>query len=232
MQLWVCVSVNFVAKAAKENFHHYQQNTVKKVISTTSWMHWKKITAIIANLTNIHRANFNAYHKFTGNIKRRSYRWRRGIGSWWHAGDDWFEPVYSKFLFVRNPVNAVKKIFTAINCKNLPYSTLKFAGALRWKTFFSPLFTSRLTFFVWLNLEPGSTLYCWIEKREAIFGDKMLELAFTVYFSQTAIQNIENEYVWASKKCFLDRNRTMTVTELFSSATLTYEWEGNKNYKR
>ena len=43
----------------------------------------KKIfTAKTANLTNIHRANFNAYLIFTGNIIEVSDRWRSGLRSW------------------------------------------------------------------------------------------------------------------------------------------------------
>ena len=44
-------------------------------------------------------------------------------------------------------MNAVKKIFNAMNRKNSPHSTLKNAGALRWKKFFSMLFTANLTLF-------------------------------------------------------------------------------------
>ena len=39
-------------------------------------------TAKIANLTNIHRATFNAYLKFTGNIIELSDRWCSGLRSW------------------------------------------------------------------------------------------------------------------------------------------------------
>ena len=41
----------------------------------------KKITAKIANLTNIIRANFNAYLKVTGNSKQVRDSWRSGIRS-------------------------------------------------------------------------------------------------------------------------------------------------------
>ena len=34
-------------------------------------------------------------------------KWCSGIQSWWHAARDWCEPVYGRFFFVRNPVNAV-----------------------------------------------------------------------------------------------------------------------------
>ena len=45
-------------------------------------------------------------------------------------------------IFLRNPVNAVKKNFTTKNRKNSPHSTLKDLGTLRWKKVFSPLFTA------------------------------------------------------------------------------------------
>ena len=60
-------------------------------------------------------ANFNAYVKFAGNIKQVCDGWGSGIRSCWHAGGERFEPVYDSFFFVRNPVNAVKKNFAAIN---------------------------------------------------------------------------------------------------------------------
>ena len=54
-----------------------------------------------------------------------------------------FERLYGSFFFVRIPVNAVKKIFhrkiQRNSYKNSPlsaHSTLKDAGALRWKKFF------------------------------------------------------------------------------------------------
>ena len=82
-----------------------------------------------------------------------SDRWRCGIRSFWHAGDERFEPVYGSFLFVRNPVNAVEEKFphwklqilqkfTAKNRKSYKSSPLsshssqKDAGALQWKLFF------------------------------------------------------------------------------------------------
>ena len=73
-------------------FQRYQQNAVKKNFSATGRM-WakknfspqpaecgeKKLTAKIAKLTYIHRANFNACLKFTGNIIEVSDRWSSGI---------------------------------------------------------------------------------------------------------------------------------------------------------
>ena len=81
----------------------------------------KKLTAKIANLTNIHRANFNTCLEFTGNIIEVSDKCRRGIRSCWHAEGERFKPVYGSFFFVSNPVNAVKKIFS-------PLKTAKFTA--------------------------------------------------------------------------------------------------------
>ena len=81
-----------------------------------------------------------------------SSRWRSGIRSWWKSEGEWLEPVYG-CLFVRNPVLAVKKMFTAKNRKSYknaalsPHSTLKDAGALRWKNFLPPLFITNLKLF-------------------------------------------------------------------------------------
>ena len=119
-------------------------------------------TAKIANLANNHRANFNAYLIFTGNIIEVSDRWHSG--SWhsgrWHSyevGDTHEVEVQTldgSCFFVRIPVNAVKKIFhrkfQRNSYKNSPlsaHSTLKDACAFRGKSFFSPLFTANLTLF-------------------------------------------------------------------------------------
>ena len=70
-----------------KKFHRYQQNVVKKNFSPLPAECGEKkfFTAKIANLTNIHRANFNAYLIFTENIIECSDRWRSGLRSWWYA---------------------------------------------------------------------------------------------------------------------------------------------------
>ena len=108
----------------KKNFHRYQQDAVKKIFTTK-----------IANLTNIHRANFNAHLIFIGDIIQVIDSCRSGLRSWGHAG--------GKFLFCKNSAECGEH-FTV---KNSPHSTLKDAGALRWNKFFSPLFTLNLTLF-------------------------------------------------------------------------------------
>ena len=127
------------AECGEKNSQCYQQNAVKKKFTATSRMRWKFFfTAEIANLTNYHRANLNAYLIFTGNI----HEVRSGIRYCWIAGGERLEPLYGIFFFVRNLVNAVKKIFSLLKIANSPHSTLKDAGALRWKKFFhrySPL---------------------------------------------------------------------------------------------
>ena len=68
----------------KKTFHRYQQNAVTKNFSPLQAECGEKkfFTAEIANLANIHRANFNAYLIFTGNILAVSDRWRSGLRSW------------------------------------------------------------------------------------------------------------------------------------------------------
>ena len=51
-------------------------------------------------------------------MNKGSDRWRSGIRSWWHAWGEWFEPVYGRFFFVRNPVNAAKKHFLPLKTAN------------------------------------------------------------------------------------------------------------------
>ena len=63
------------AECGEKNFHRNQQNAAKK-----------NFAAKIANFTNTHRANFNAYLIFTGNIIKVRDRCRSGLRSWWHAG--------------------------------------------------------------------------------------------------------------------------------------------------
>ena len=80
----------------KKNFSPLPAECVeKKFFTATSRMWWKKnfsllpaecgekkfFIAKIANLTNIHRANFNAYVIFTGNISEVSDRWSSGLRS-------------------------------------------------------------------------------------------------------------------------------------------------------
>ena len=128
---------------------------MKKKFSPLPAESGKKIfSPLKLQILQIFTAKFNAYLKFAGNIIVVSERWRSRVRSWWHACDTWFEPVYGSFFFVRNPVNAVKKIFhrkiQRNSYKKSPlsaHSTLKDAGALRWKQFFSPLFTANRTLF-------------------------------------------------------------------------------------
>ena len=68
----------------------------------------KIFTAKIANLKL-------SYLKFTRNIFEVSDRWLFWLRSWWHAGGEWFEPVYGSFFFVTKPVNAVKRNFSPLN---------------------------------------------------------------------------------------------------------------------
>ena len=108
------------SKAEKIFFHRLRGE--KKVYTATSRMRWNKIfqhykqnavkifNAKIANLTNIQRANFNAYLIFTGNIFEVTERCRSGFPIWWHAEVEVRTRV-RQFLFVRIPINAVKKIF-------------------------------------------------------------------------------------------------------------------------
>ena len=133
----------------------------KKFFTATSRMRWKKnisplpvecgeknfsplpaecgekkfFTAKLANLTNIHRADFNAYPISTGNIIVASDRWRTGLRSWWHAGGRGSNPCTAVSLCKNSGECGEKKIFTK-NRKNSPHSTLKDAGALRWKKSF------------------------------------------------------------------------------------------------
>ena len=119
-------------KFLKKIFHRYQQNAVKKYISGTSRMRWKKIFAPLPaecgekkfsplklQILQIFTANFNGYLKMTGIISKVSHRWRSGIRSCWHAWDKRFQPVYGGLFFVNNPLNAVQKIFSQIKTANL-----------------------------------------------------------------------------------------------------------------
>ena len=93
-------------------------------------------------ILQIFTASLNDYLKFTGNIIEVRDRWRRGIRRCWHAGGERFEPVYGRFLYLRNPVEAVKKIFTTKNrksYKNSPHPTLKMRALSGEKICFSPL---------------------------------------------------------------------------------------------
>ena len=100
----------------KKIFHRYHQNAVKKNFSPLPAECGEKkfFTAKIANLRNIHRANFNAYLLFTGNIIKVSERWRSGLPSWPHIWGRGSNPCTAVF-FVRIPVNAEKKNFSPQN---------------------------------------------------------------------------------------------------------------------
>ena len=67
-------------------------------------------------------------------------QWKK---SWVHAGGKWFEPVRGSFLFVRNPLNMLKKKFhrkiQRNSYKNSPlsaHSTLIDAALCGEKSFF------------------------------------------------------------------------------------------------
>ena len=68
----------------KENFSPLQAGCGEKNFSPlpAECDEKKFFAAKISNLTNIYRANFNAYHIFTGNIIEVSDRWRSGLRSW------------------------------------------------------------------------------------------------------------------------------------------------------
>ena len=149
----------------------------KKFFTATSRMRWKKnfsplpaecgekkfFTAKIANLTNIQRANFNTYLIFTGNIIAVSDRWRSGLRSWWHAWGRGSNPsaivsFLEEFRWMR-----WKKIFhrkiQRNSCKNSPlsaHSTLKDAGALRWKKFFFHRYSSLILHYFLTKPRPGN----------------------------------------------------------------------------
>ena len=122
----------------------------RKFFSAISRMRWKKNFSPLSlkfHILEIFTALISSL-KFTGNSIEVSDRWHSWLWSCWHAGYDRLEPVYGR-LYIKNPVNAVKKLFTAKNRKNSPHSTIKDAGALRWKKFF---FTANLTLFF---IKPG-----------------------------------------------------------------------------
>ena len=131
----------------------------------------KKIfTARIANLTNIHRANFNACLIFTGNIIALSDRWPSGLRKWWHAWGRGSNPCTAVF-FVRIPVKAVKKNFSPQNSTQFlrKFSAFSAFNAKRCgrfavkKVFFSPLFTANLTIVFDKTSTRGSNFYSIIE---------------------------------------------------------------------
>ena len=126
----------------------------KKFFTATSRMRWKKFfTAKIANLTNIHRANFNAYLIFTGNIIEVSDRWRSGLRSWWHA---WGRGSnHGSFVFVRIPVNAVKKKFSTQNSTQF---LQKFTAFSAFNAKRCGRFAVKNVIFC-QNLDPGLTFY-------------------------------------------------------------------------
>ena len=76
-----------------------------------------------------------------------------------------FEPLYGSFFFVRIPVNAVKKNFhrkiQRNSYKNSPLSaqsTLKDAGALRWKKFFFHRYSPLILHYFLTKPRPGCFL--------------------------------------------------------------------------
>ena len=93
-------------------------------ITRLSWMQWKKyFTAILqkfnvkftAFLTNFStHLFFNVYwmgFKFTTKISEAGNRWCSGLRSCRLTGGETWKPMSSSFVFLRIPLNAVKKIF-------------------------------------------------------------------------------------------------------------------------
>ena len=105
-------AMNAVKKSFKQlNFFHS--------LNATSRMRWKKRSPLKSQILQILTANFNAYLKFTGIIIQIGDRWRIEIRSCWHAGGERFEPVYGSFVFLKNPVNALKNFFSPLFAANL-----------------------------------------------------------------------------------------------------------------
>ena len=77
----------------KEFFHRYQQKVVKKVFHRYQQKAVKKFSPLKSQIIQIFTANFNAYLKFTGYIKKVGVRWSSGLTRRWHAGGERFERV-------------------------------------------------------------------------------------------------------------------------------------------
>ena len=135
----------------------------------------KFFTAKIANLTNIHRANFNAYLIFTGNIIEVSDRWRSGLRCWWHAWGRGSNPCtavsfledfrwmrWKKKFSPQNSTQFLQKLiaFSAFNAKRCGRFAVK-------KVFFSPLVTANLTLF-FVKTSTRVITPCWIWKKTVL----------------------------------------------------------------
>ena len=141
----------------KKFFQRYQQNAVKTKFSPLpAECDEKKIfTAKIAILTNIHRANFIAYLKFTANIFEVSDRWRSGIRSCWLARGQRFETCTAVSFFVRNPVNAVKKIFSPLKTAKTHRIQRYKMRALCGENFFFHRYSPLILYYFLTKLDPN-----------------------------------------------------------------------------
>ena len=161
-----------------------------------------------------------------------SDRWRSEI-SCWDGGGVRFEPVYGR-IFLKKSGKCVEKNFSPLKTRKClplsPQSTLKDAGALRWKISFSPLFTANLTvtfdqtstreepylkFAIKNHIQApyskGTTTTLRTRSAQVIHKKVVLLLTLVVDFHALVYSELSKSSAWHTKIGFWKKNDTKKV---------------------